>query len=90
MGNMKIRTKREAQHFFSWLLYVVGIVGGLYVGCWSMFIKPIIVACQHFDAGTLTGMIVGITVLKCVCASTVGLTIAYMGAALCNIVDGTY
>lgn len=43
-----------------------------------MFIKPIIDACKTFDADTLTGMIVGVTVLKCIFASFVGSIIAYV------------
>lgn len=64
------------------ILIVVGIVGGLYVGGWLMFIQPIIEACEHFDAGTLTGAIVGTTVLKCIFASTVGSIIARIGIIL--------
>ena len=61
------------------LLMIAGVVGGLYVGGWMLFIQPIIEACQAFDAGTLTGTIVGITVLKCIFASAVGSIIAYVG-----------
>ena len=60
------------------LLIIAGVVGGLYVGGWMLFIQPIIEACQAFDAGTLTGTIVGITVLKCIFASAVGSIIAYV------------
>lgn len=76
---------------FGVLLIIVGIVGGLYVGGWIMFIKPIIDVCQAFDAGTLTGMMVGITVLKCIFAGTVGGLIVYVGyffgAILCFVKD---
>ena len=61
------------------LLMIAGVVGGLYVGGWMLFIQPIIEACQAFDAGTLTGTIVGITVVKCIFASAVGSIIAYVG-----------
>jgi hypothetical protein len=84
---MKIKLKIETRIFLGWLFYIVGIVGGLYVGGWLMFIKPIMEACQHFDAGTLTGMIVGATVLKCLFANPIGLFIAYMGVTLGNILD---
>ena len=47
-----------------------------------MFIKPIIEACKAFDSGTLTGMIVGVTVLKCIFASFVGSIIAYVGCLI--------
>lgn len=68
------------------LLMVVGIVAGLYVGGWLMFVQPILEACRCFDAGTLTGTIVGITVLKCVFASAVGGIIAWVGIVLGGVI----
>ena len=53
------------------LVFIAGIIGACYVGGWMMFVSPIIEACKAFDAGTLTGTIVGVTVLKCVFASLV-------------------
>lgn len=64
------------------LVMIIGIIAGLYVGVWLMFIQPILEACQAFDAGTLTGVTVGITVLKCIFASAVGWFIAYVGMAV--------
>lgn len=65
--------------FIGLLFMIAGALGGLYVGVWLMFVQPIIEACRAFDAGTLTGMMVGITVLKCIFAGAVGSTIAYIG-----------
>lgn len=67
-----------------WIILIGSIVGGAYVGAWLMFIKPIIEACKAFDAGTLTGLLVGTTVLKCLFASVVGWLIVYIGAAVAN------
>lgn len=64
------------------LFIIAGITGGLYVGGWLMFVQPIIDACKHFDAGTLTGTIVGVTVLKCIFASFVGGVIAWVGSVI--------
>lgn len=69
-----------------YLIMIVGIVLGLYVGGWMMFISPIIEACKAFDAGTLTALKVGLTIIKCVFASTVGVIIAYIGLIVGNIV----
>lgn len=77
-----VRVRKEKKYMkkiIGVLLMIAGIVGGLYVGGWMLFIQPIIEACQAFDAGTLTGTIVGITVLKCIFASAVGSIIAYVG-----------
>lgn len=65
-----------------WIVLIGSIVGGLYVGGWAMFIQPIIEACMAFDAGTLTGLIVGTTVLKCLFASAVGGIIIYIGSVI--------
>ena len=76
---MKKRKSKIVKNMIGNLLVVAGVVGGLYVGGWIMFIQPIIEACKAFDAGTLTGLIVGVTVLKCIFATTVGSFIAYIG-----------
>lgn len=68
------------------LIIIAGILCGLYVGGWLMFIQPIIEVCKAFDVGTLTGLMVGITVLKCIFASTVGGIIAYVGIVIGNII----
>lgn len=68
-----------------WSVLIGSIVGGLYVGGWLMFIQPIIEACKAFDAGTLTGLMVGITVLKCMFASAVSGIIIWIGSAIASV-----
>ena len=75
------------KRFCGRLLSIAGVVGGLYIGLWVMFIQPILTACSAFDAGTLTGTIVGITVLKCIFAGTVGSLIAYAGITIGCIIN---
>lgn len=53
------------------IIIIAGIVAAIYYGVWVMFIKAILSACAAFDAGTLTAMTVGLTVIKCIFASTV-------------------
>lgn len=65
-----------------WSVLIGSIVGGLYVGGWLMFIQPIIEACKAFDAGTLTGLMIGITVLKCIYASAVSGFIVSIGSTI--------
>lgn len=73
------------KYIIGWIIFIGSIVGGLYVGGWLMFIQPIIEACKAFDAGTLTGLIVGTTVLKCIFASTVGALIVWIGSSIATI-----
>ena len=54
------------------LLVIAGVIGGLYVGGWLMFIQSIIGVCNAFDAHTLTGTLIGWAVIKCLFASFVG------------------
>ena len=65
------------KHILAVLVFIAGIIGACYVGGWVMFISPIIEACKAFDAGILTGTIVGVTVLKCIFATLVGSIIFY-------------
>lgn len=64
------------------LLIIAGILGGLYVGGWLMFIQSIMQACNALDNHTLTATIVGWTIVKCMFASFVGGIIAYIGIVL--------
>lgn len=63
------------------VIIAVSWLAALYVGLWVMFIQPIMVACQAFDAGRLTGAMVGVTILKCIFAGCVGTIIGYVGTA---------
>ena len=65
-----------------WITLTVGAISGLYVGGWLMLIQPIIEACKHFDAGTLTGVIIGATILKCIFAAFVGSLVYYAFVAI--------
>ena len=70
------------KNIIAWIVFIGSIVGGLYVGGWLMFIQPIVEACKAFDAGTLTGLMVGTTILKCMFASAVGYMIIYVGTTI--------
>lgn len=63
----------------AWLILLAGIIAGLYVGGYLMFIKAILIACHAFDIESLTAVLVGKTFIKCVFASTVGGLIAFAG-----------
>lgn len=73
------------KYIIGWIVFVGSIVLGAYVGGWMMFIQPIVEACKAFDAGTLTGLIVGVTVIKCIFASTIAGIIIYIGSAIATI-----
>lgn len=73
----KRHIKSKARTVLGVLIMVIGFAIAGYMGIWEMFIGPIIDACKHFDAGTLTGLIVGKTIIKCVFASTVSSLIAW-------------
>lgn len=66
---------------------VIGFLLGFYVGGWLMLIQPIISACRAFDAGTLTATIIGVTVVKCMLAATVGLTIIWLGCTIAGFIQ---
>lgn len=76
---MKKKKSRIVKNIIGNLIIAVGVVGGLYVGGWLMFIQPIIEACKAFDAETLTGLIIGLTILKCIFATVVSSIIACIG-----------
>lgn len=74
----------------SWIILIGSILCGLYVGGWIMFIQPIIEACKSFDAGTLTGAVVGSTIVKCALASFVTSIIISAGIFIVQIINGLH
>ena len=48
-----------------WITIIIGVILGIYVGGWLLFIKPIVVTCAAYDAGTLTGSMIGWTIIEC-------------------------
>lgn len=77
---------KKFRNFIAWMLFIGGIVAGLYFGGYVMFIKAIILFCQALDAGLFTWTLAGWTLIKCFCASMVGITIALLGLVLFSIV----
>lgn len=65
------------------IIFILGIVLAGYIGGWLMFVKPIINCCKAFDLGTLSGLMVGMTALKCVFASAVAGVIMWITSILC-------
>lgn len=47
-----------------WITIIVGVALGIYAGGWLLFIKPIITVCAAYDVGTLTGSMIGWTIIK--------------------------
>ena len=47
-----------------WITIIVGVALDIYAGGWLLFIKPIITVCAAYDAGTLTGSMIGWTIIK--------------------------
>ena len=75
------------KHIIAFVVAAVGILCGIYVGGWLMFIQPMIAAASSFDAGLLTGTMVVITILKCIFATFVGTVIAAMACWIAGIIQ---
>ena len=72
------------------VVLVLSFILAAYVGLWVMFIDPILYACSCFDAGTLTGTVIGTTVLKCVFASPIAGVILFVGMLVRDYIGDHY
>lgn len=72
------------------IILALSVILAAYVGLWLMFIDPILYACSCFDAGTLTGTVIGMTILKCAFASPVAGIIMFIGSGISNIILDNY
>lgn len=57
---------------------IISVFSGLYVGGWLCFIKPIMTVCVAYDAGTLTGAIVGMSIIKILLSGVVVIVVMYI------------
>ena len=57
---------------FGGIIIIAGFLIAMYVSLWLMLISPILECCAAYDAGTLTGTMIGVTILKCMFSGTVG------------------
>lgn len=65
------------------IVCVVGsILGGIYIGGWLMFLQPIFEVAAAIDGGTVTAMLIAITVIKCLLASFVATVVMYIGVLI--------
>lgn len=72
------------------LLIIIGVVGGIYVGGFVMFVQPILDVCKAIDTKTLTCTVVGVAILKCIFASFIGYLIATAGVMVgCILTTGS-
>lgn len=69
------------------LIFILGLVAAFYFGGWLMFIKPIIGCCKAFDGGTLTAMMIGTTVIKCIFASVVASICVWVGGVIAAVLN---
>ena len=70
---------KKVYEILSWTFVISGIIGGLYVGGYLMFVKPILDCLIAFDSNTLTVSMFGFTILKCLFSSIIGFSIAGVG-----------
>ena len=68
------------------IIMLFSVILGCYIGMWQMFIQPIMYACQMFDVGALTGTIIGVTILKCIFSSFVGIAIIGIGVSIGKVI----
>lgn len=57
-------------YYIGWIVFSIGIILGIYVGGYLMFVRPIVDCLIAFDLGTLTGSMIGWTIAKCIFAGT--------------------
>lgn len=60
------------------LLIIIGVLLGLYLGLWQMFIGGIIAIANAFDNGSLTGTLIAWNIVKIILATPVGGTVFYI------------
>ena len=60
-------------------IMVISFFSGIYIGGWLLFLNPTINCLKAFHIGNLTGIIVVLTLLKCIFAIPIGKRIIKVG-----------
>lgn len=63
-------------------LIIIGVMLGLYLGLWQMFIGGILNIAKAFDNGTLTGTLIAWNIIKILLATPIGGTVFYILTAI--------
>jgi hypothetical protein len=67
----------KERKFFGTVIMILGVMLGLYIGGYVLFVKPIIDIVGTISSGDWNGGIIAWGILKMVCASIVGVLIGY-------------
>lgn len=68
-------------------IFFMGIILAVYVGYWTLFIKPIIACIAASDAGVLTAAMTQMTIIKCAVSWLVAGVIFGLGYIVAIIVS---
>ena len=82
------RKKRKQKRILSVLIFIIGLLLAGYIGGWLLFIKPIIACCAAFDAGNLTALMVGISIIKIVFATAISSIIFWVASMISILISG--
>lgn len=64
------------------LFIIAGVVGGIYLGFWVMFVGGILEIARAIDLHTVTAMLIAINIIKIFFAFVVGLIIGVLGISV--------
>lgn len=70
------------------IVAVAAFILGIYVGAWKMTVVSIISLCNAYDDGTLTGILIGTAILKCLFAGASMVVIWYLGSIVAAFIRG--
>ena len=84
--NELTKKSRNFKHWIGNAIITIGVITGLYVGLWVLLIDPIIDVCRAYDNHTLTGLMIGIAIVKCLFSGAVMYLISYFGFIIGTII----
>ena len=69
------------------IISLLGVLCGAYVGGWLLFIKPILDCAVALDTGSISSVLIAVSLLKCIFSSIVGFAIAAAGIIMGEIIS---
>jgi len=75
------------RHYLSIVIFFTGLILGIYVGYWILFIEPIITCVVASNAGLLTATMTKMAIIKCTVSWLVAGTIFGIGYIIAAIIS---
>jgi len=76
------------KYIIGMLFIIAGVLGGIYLGLWVMFVGGILAIAKAIDTHMITSTLIAINLIKIFLSSVVGYLVAMVGICIGTVIAG--